>query len=195
MHPVLSVAITWAPFILVRIILIVLVTSRKGLRGRPWLLAYLIGSLLVDIVWCVLRFLSSSESFDRESIVMVYKWLQLPSHILSLVLLCLLIPYVLTASNYRTGAAGDVGRQIPVEAEMYRREDMSNEPRSSSSLAERQKKSYKRSGWICIGLMLVAAVINQTVVGGVVGDTLVAGLFVGAIVCFIAAARVKPSSP
>ncbi len=70
-------------------------------------------------------------------------------------------------------------------------EDMPSEPSSSANSAERKKKSYKRNGWICIGLMLVVAVVNQTIVAGVVVDALQTGLLLGAIVCFVASARIR----
>jgi hypothetical protein len=107
MHDIISVAVRCG-LILVLIILVVLVASRRGLKGRPWLLTYLTGLLLVNIVWGTLQLLVSSKSIGRESIMMVVRWLPLPLGILHIVLLFLLIPYVLIASSTETGVARDV---------------------------------------------------------------------------------------
>jgi hypothetical protein len=65
---------------------------------------------------------------------------------------------------------------------------------------EQRKKTLKRMGWICLALMLAAGVVAQGAQGemvlgvidaGVVLDVLTTSLLVGAIVCFVAAARIQ----
>ncbi len=78
------------------------------------------------------------------------------------------------------------------EQEEATKQDMQNESSSGTTSAEQSKKSHKRNGWICLGLMLVVAAINGSgILTGAFVDVLQTGLLVGAIICFVAAARVK----
>jgi hypothetical protein len=62
----------------------------------------------------------------------------------------------------------------------------------STSPEQKKKGMYKSNGWILLALMLVMAVINGSgILRGVVIDVFQTGLLVGAIICFIAAARIK----
>ena len=107
MKEIIQSVISWS-FPVVGLILIVIAATRKRLKGRPWLLTYLFGSLLISIVWRMPGLLVSLNILDEGSLSTFYNWFPLPLNVIELILFCLLVPYVLSASSGRELVSGDM---------------------------------------------------------------------------------------
>jgi len=88
--------VLYACYPILTIVLIVLVSTRPVFRGRFFFLGYLIISLINTLVWTVVPLLPRFGIFSDGSF---YRYLQIPSVLLSLGGFCLLIPFVLAVGS------------------------------------------------------------------------------------------------
>jgi len=108
MIEIMQQVISWS-FPLASIIIIVLAATRKRLKGKPWLIAYLGISLATSLMWRAPELLVRLNIID--SISTFYEWFALPLNIVGLAAFCLLIPYVLTASSSQEALSRDILEQ------------------------------------------------------------------------------------
>lgn len=102
--------IRWG-FPLVKIILLVLVVTRRNFSGRPWLVAYLAVDLAVSLVWRLPRLLAESPSFDVSRFYEVWGP---PLNIISLVAYCLLVPFILAVADSHSSSPRTPMTQRPL---------------------------------------------------------------------------------
>jgi hypothetical protein len=110
MEETMQLVIGWA-WPLAAIILIVLAATRKGLKGKPWLIAHLGGTLAIMLMWRTPELLSKLGIINADSLSTFYDWFLFPLNIIGFVAFCLLIPYVLTAPSGQEGASRDILEQ------------------------------------------------------------------------------------
>ena len=98
MEDILQVVLVWG-YPLVAIILVVLAVTRKRIKGKPWLMAHLVGSLTVTLIWRAPSLLSKLNILDESSMSMFYDKFGTPLQFASFAVYCLLIPYVVAAAR------------------------------------------------------------------------------------------------
>ena len=96
MEQIVQGIILWS-WPVVEVILIVIVSTRKELKGRAWLMASLIIGIVSVLCWRIPDLLLKFEVI--ESLSTLYDLFSLPLQIVSLIGNCLLIPYVIKAGS------------------------------------------------------------------------------------------------
>jgi len=96
MREIMEIIMEWA-YPTIGVIMVILACTLPRLRGRPFLLGYLIINLIVMILWRIPGLLLRLDVIDPESLTEIYAKGTLPVNILGLVGFCLFIPYLLVA--------------------------------------------------------------------------------------------------
>ena len=94
MKEILSEIINWI-WPVITIFLIILVATRKALKGKKWLMAHLAISLTLTLFWKTVSVLLKTDVLDYN----VYDWFGIPLRIVGMASYCLLIPYILKAGE------------------------------------------------------------------------------------------------
>ena len=92
---------------LVTIVLLVLVATRKKMNGKPWLLVWLCGGIGILLANILAQVLVGAELISSQA----YIWTFPVYALLGLIFYCLLIPYVLKASQ-QTGSLNETQEVI-----------------------------------------------------------------------------------
>ncbi len=93
MEETIGLILSWS-YVLVSVILIILACTRKGLRGKAWLIAHLGATLAVMLLW---RLVPLLERFEVVSTGQFYRMFALTMSFLGFIAFSLLVPYVLIA--------------------------------------------------------------------------------------------------
>ena len=104
MKEVIEMIIGWA-FPVVTIILIVLVATRRDLKGKSWLIAYLAVNLAIMLGSRAPELLSKLNLLGPDGVSQFYSRFGLPLNVVALIGYCLFIPYVMATTDCQSGAS------------------------------------------------------------------------------------------
>jgi uncharacterized membrane protein YhaH (DUF805 family) len=172
MNQIMQQVISWS-YPLASIIIIVLAATRKGLKGKPWLIAYLGVSLATSLMWRTPELLVRMNIID--SVSTFYEWFAFPLNIVGLAAFCLLIPYVLTASGGRERYS-TYSPTAPVDQEHYSTDSSTYALRTSPITVLEALFTYRgrmsRSDYWLKGFlpMLPVSIFNNILAYGVDND-------------------------
>ncbi|MBN2590464.1 MAG: DUF2569 family protein [Sedimentisphaerales bacterium] len=96
---IVSQVISWLA-LTINLLLLILAATRKRLRGKLFLIFFLAGNLICNIVWRTIDILIKLDKFD--SFIDIYDWIRIPLLIISFISFCFLIPFVLIAPVPKT---------------------------------------------------------------------------------------------
>ena len=100
------------------IVLIILAATRKRLRAKFWLIAYMAGSVMMFLMWRIPLLALNLNLAKPETFSKFYDWFAIPLSFANILFVCLLVPYILLAPAPKTQIEPPQFNRPPVDKQI-----------------------------------------------------------------------------